>query len=91
MTRNPFARLGNLVRRRREQREQQAREQAAYAEASEALTVRLIEALEEWTEADPAADFAEGSFEQVVMDGLMCDVCVTPYPPTGHTYPRPCP
>lgn len=38
--------------------------------------------------ADRAFADEDTEFADVVMDGLMGDVAVRPYPPTGHGYPR---
>lgn len=55
----------------------------------EARTVRLMDALDTMGEAgDPEAPLTP--FEDVLLEGLGCgpDCTGSPYPPTGHTYPR---
>ena len=55
----------------------------------DARTVRLMDALDQAGEAGDQ-DAPLTPFEEVLLDGLGCgpDCTGSPYPPTGHTYPR---
>lgn len=49
---------------------------------------RTRELLDHADKAFATEETCNTDFADVVMDGLMSDKATTPYPPTGHTYPR---
>jgi hypothetical protein len=57
-------------------------------DADEERTERLVNALQEAADADPAMFDGDDEFESVVAEGLISPECIPVYPPPGHSYPR---